>query len=237
MNKIIAIQGKRASGKDTAALFLKYLIDTPKCMHFYWLAKLLNFKSIFNKSKIIKYADPLKKSLACILNIDVSKFEDRDFKENWYFNFQTFELFDGRIKTPKSIKDKEFSRQLAKNNLMLALEYDLSIRQILMFYGTDIMRRFFGDRLWIYSTLKSQDSLVLLISDQRFKVENQVVQQKENHLICHITRSTEGTSQHSSESQIDELLACKEYDLLIDNNGSLKDLFYKCKNIIKYDRN
>jgi hypothetical protein len=46
---IIAIQGKKNSGKDTCAMYLQYLLNTPRVLHFYWLAKLLGFKSPFHK--------------------------------------------------------------------------------------------------------------------------------------------------------------------------------------------
>ena len=45
---IIAIQGYKGSGKDTVALYLKYILGTPRFMHNYKIAKLLNFKPIFN---------------------------------------------------------------------------------------------------------------------------------------------------------------------------------------------
>lgn len=35
----------KLSGKDETAKMLSYLLNTPKFMHHYWLAKLLNFKS------------------------------------------------------------------------------------------------------------------------------------------------------------------------------------------------
>ena len=75
---IISLQGKRASGKDTAALFIKFLLSTPKFLHNYKIAKLLQFRW-FTRWKIIKYANPLKQALSVILNISVERFEDREF--------------------------------------------------------------------------------------------------------------------------------------------------------------
>lgn len=79
---IFAIQGKKNSGKDTCALYLNYLLNTPKCLHMYWLAKLLKFKSPIHKWTIIRYAGKLKEMVAILINVPVERLEDRDFKEN-----------------------------------------------------------------------------------------------------------------------------------------------------------
>lgn len=49
MNNYIVLQGKRAAGKDTAALYIKYLLSTPIIFHCWWVAKLFRFKPLFSK--------------------------------------------------------------------------------------------------------------------------------------------------------------------------------------------
>lgn len=46
---IITLQGNRGCGKDQAAQYLLYLLSTPRFMHFYKIAKFLNFKVPFSK--------------------------------------------------------------------------------------------------------------------------------------------------------------------------------------------
>lgn len=171
--------------------------------------------------------------LAIMLNVSVNKFECRDFKESYYFNFLSYRLvnIDSTNKL-NIISDKSFNRELKKGNLNVALEYDLSIRQILQFFGTDIMRRYFGDRLWIYTTLNSKDNN-LIIADQRFIIENQIVSNnKYNTYIIHIVRDGCVAGMHASEKELEELYQNKQYNILLENNGTLKELFNKCKNII-----
>lgn len=85
---------------------------------------------------------------AILLNVSVEDFEDRDFKENWYFDFNEYKFYHRMIVDKKDmISDKDFSRQLKKCNLDIILQYKLSVRQILQCFGTDVMRRFFGDKL------------------------------------------------------------------------------------------
>ena len=84
------------------------------------------------------------------------RFEDRDFKENLYFSFSKHEFKNVLIlDVSEYLTDKEFSKKIKKGNLDIILEYYLSVRQILQVFGTEVMRRFFGDKLW-KSTKRSQ---------------------------------------------------------------------------------
>lgn len=170
--------------------------------------------------------------LAIMMNVDVSRFEDRDFKEYYYFDFNTYKLMNIKEKSiHNTITDKYFNRELKRNNLNIATDYVLSIRQILQFFGTDIMRRFFGDELWIHTTLNSNHNN-LIIADQRFAIENQIVSNStyRTHII-HVVRDGCTAGLHASERELEELLNSKKYDVLLENNDTLKALFYKCKNI------
>ena len=232
MKNIIAIQGFKGSGKDEVAKYINYILNTPSWMHIYWLAKLLRFQPVFHKWKITRYADALKRMLAIMLNVDVSEFENRDFKENYCFDFSLYQLINiNSVDNPNTISDKSFNRELKKGNLNVAIEYNLSIRQILQFFGTDIMRRYFGDELWIHTTLNSKSNN-LIIADQRFIVENTIVSNsKYNTCIIHIVRNGCVAGMHASEKELEELYQNKKYDILLENNSTLKELFNKCKNI------
>lgn len=76
--------------------------------------------------------------------------EDREFKEYFHVNFNSFVIYDSRLQhTPKCpyISDKNLARELKKGTIDIPLQYDLSIRQLLQFIGTDIFRRIFGDKI------------------------------------------------------------------------------------------
>ena len=227
---IIAIQGYKGSGKDTVALYLKYILGTPWFMHNYKIAKLLNFKPIFNNWHIIRYADNIKKILSIILNVPIKKFEDRDFKENYYVNFNSYTITKSKDNT---IPDEEFMNNINNPNIML--DYNLSIRQILQFFGTEIMRKYFGDKIWVNSTLNIKYKNKI-ISDQRFIVENESLSKiKDDYLIIHIDKPGYGPGLHSSESELTSLLEEKKYDIIIYNNQTLEYLFNLCKWIVYYN--
>ena len=231
MKQIIAIQGLKASGKDETAKYLYYILNTPRIMHCYWLAKLFKFKPINSNWHIVRYAGKLKEILAILMNVPVTNFEDRNFKEHYYFDFVNFQLLhETKVDNKQKITAKLLNRELKKGNLTVALLYTLSIRQILQFFGTEIMRSFFGNQLWVQATLNSNHER-LIIADQRFKIENEISKTKGAYVI-HIKRDGCVVGLHSSEKELEELYQEKRYDVLLDNNGTLKDLFNKCKKII-----
>ena len=216
MRNIISIQGLRNSGKDETTKYINYLLNNPKCLHHYWIGKLLKFKTLYNRWSVDKYASKLKKMLAILINVDEERFEDRIFKEQYYFNFTKYELLhESDVPKRKKLSDR------------VAIDYILSIRQLLQFFGTEVMRKYFGDSLWTLATLKSHSDY-LIVADQRFIIENSISKKLGAYTI-HIERPNCEVSLHSSEKQLIELLNNHNYDVLLKNEGTLKDLFNNCK--------
>lgn len=165
------------------------------------------------------------------MGISVNKFEDRDFKENYHFDFNTFKiLYRPELHPDQLISDKDFNKEIKKGNPNLATEYILSIRQILQFFGTEVMRKYLGDTLWVLATLNDEREN-LIIADQRFIIENAMAKDH-GAFIIHITRPDTEIGLHSSEKELGRLLKTKSYDVLLENNGTLKDLFNNIKEIL-----
>ena len=107
MQKIISVQGNKWSGKDTVAKMLQYLLSTPKILHKYDLyCRLKWFKKDY---KIVRYADKMKEMLAILLNTNVQNFEDREFKEQYYVDFNTLQLIHVDESNINAFKDKILS--------------------------------------------------------------------------------------------------------------------------------
>ena len=226
-SNIIAIAGYKNSGKDTSAEMLRYLLNSPKVFHKYWLYKI--FKNCFKKKyRIVSFAHPLKKTLAALLDIDIKLLNDRYVKEHFYVKFPelTFE-----IDPPKEtrISDQRLEKLLNSKNFSFLTIYNLRIRQLLQVFGTEIMRSYFGDTLWINSTLRRYGNAI--ISDLRFKVEYDEIK-KRNGITLFILNYKTKKGSHSSEKEIEDLLTHSKFDYIIDNNGTLKDLFYRLQSIV-----
>lgn len=222
------MSGLKNVGKDTSANMLRYLLNTPSFLHFYWIYKHFNFLGNFGKWKVTSFAKPLKEVLAIILGVPVEKFEDRDFKENYCVDFNTSKIHKCTDSDVRLLSDKNLSKLIESDSYHIIKTYTLTIRQCLQYFGTQICREFISDKIWINSSLKGNN---LIFSDLRFKKEFEELDYHKSFRVL-IERPGCTPGNHASERQIMELKSEREFEGYINNNGSLKDLFYKVKRLI-----
>ena len=231
MSKIIAISGVRNSGKTTTGDMLRFMLSTPKFLHHYWIYKRFPKLTLKGNWLNVSFAGSLKEMLAVLLRVPVEMFEDRDFKENVFvdFNDLTFHRREN-LKKYQILSDSKFSRKVKEMSIDVRANL-LSIRQLLQYWGTEIQRKYLGDQLWSLTTLKLAEIHDLIISDMRFKVEAEMVKEREGTVI-YIDRPGCEVGNHQSEREAFELYQEGKCDYVIHNNGTLKDLFEKCKEIL-----
>ena len=232
MNKIIAISGTKATGKTTTGNMLRFMLSTPKFLHHYWIYE--RFPKLKLKGNWLKvsFAGSLKQMLAVLLRVPVEMFEDRNFKENVFvdFNDLTFHKREN-LKKYQILSDSKFSRKVKEMSIDVRANM-LSIRQLLQYWGTNVMRVYFGDQLWSLTTLKLAETHDLIISDLRFKVEAEMVKERKG-IVIYIDRPGCEVGNHQSEKEAFELYQEGKCDYVIHNNGTLKDLFEKCEKIVQ----
>ena len=230
MNKIIAISGTKATGKTTTGDMLRFMLSTPKFLHHYWIYKRFSKLRLKGNWLNVSFAGSLKEMLAVLLRVPVEMFEDRDFKENVFVDFNDLTFHRRKdLKKNQILSDSKFSRKVKEMSIDVRANM-LSIRQLLQYWGTEIMRRHLGDQLWSLTTLKLAEIHDLIISDMRFKVEAEMVKERRGTVI-YIDRPGCEVGNHQSEKEAFELYQEGRYDYIIYNNGTLKDLFEKCKEI------
>lgn len=222
------MSGLKNVGKDTSAEMLKFLLNTPSFLHFYWIYKHFNFLGNFGKWKVTSFAKPLKEVLSIILGVPVEKFEDRDFKENYCVDFNTSKIYKCTDPCVRLLSDKNLSKLIESDSYHIIKTYTLTIRQCLQYIGTQICREFISDKIWINASLKGNN---LIFSDLRFKKEFEELDYYNSFRVL-IERPGCTPGNHASERQIMELKAEREFESYVNNNGSLKDLFYKIKRLI-----
>ena len=227
-NNIISFAGFKNTGKDTSASMLKFMLNTPAFLHHYWIYKYFGFLGNFGIWKTTSFAKPLKEVLSIILGVPVERFEDRDFKENYCVDLNTLQI--SRVdpfRTPL-MTDKFFSRVAKELDIDTIRRYNITIRQMLQYVGTNCMRALISEDVWINATLKRDN---IIISDLRFKREFEALDKHKSFRIL-IDRPGCVPGNHASEREISELKANRTFESYINNNGTLKDLFYKIKQII-----
>ena len=222
-SKLLAISGVKGSGKDSVASMLQYCLSVPRIFRQYFFYK--HFKN-WIKPKYIKlaFADPLKKMLAALLNVPVEWFNNRNFKEFCTVHIPTLNFSDD---TSNKITDSKFNK-LVKTLDPSLTEGWLSIRQLMQYFGTEVMQTHFGRKIWINSTLRHGSKKGTIVADLRFKAEAKAIHDL-NGIIIYISRLGYTFGQHASEREMSELLSNNEYDIVIENDGTQEDLFNKVK--------
>lgn len=81
--------------------------------------------------------------LSVLLNVNAKSFDNRFFKENVYYNLKDHNII---FKPDNKISDKTFNKILSTDPSKL-LDKSLTIRQLMQYYGSNIMRKYFGDTL------------------------------------------------------------------------------------------
>ena len=225
---LIAISGVKCAGKDSVTSMLQYCLSVPKIFRQYWIYKYFR-KWISHKYKRLAFADPLKKMLAILLNVPVSKFNNRHFKEDCVVNIPTLDsTLSDFTESNDKLSDPKFNRMVKSLDPEL-IQSNLTIRQLMQYFGTNVMHTYLGRNVWINSTLKHANGPTI-ISDLRFKAEYEAIK-KHNGFVIYVDRPGYWFGQHASEMEMEELLNKNQYDYVINNNGSVEDLFNKVKNL------
>ncbi len=226
---LIAISGTRNSGKDTITQMLQYCLSVPKIFRQYWIYSKF-WKWIKPKYKRLAFADPLKRMLGILLNVPYYKFNNRHFKEDSIINIPTLDYsLSAFTEDTDKMSDSKFNK-LVKTLDPSLIQSNLTIRQLMQYFGTEICRRYFGKDVWVNSTLKHCTG-PSIISDLRFKSEFDAVKSR-NGIVIYVNRPGCEFGEHASEREMEELLNSRVYDIVIDNDGTKEDLFNKIKQLI-----
>lgn len=206
---------------------LEYVLNAPKPLKTYFWYNI--FKKWPGKWNTTAFAKPLKETLSIILNQPLEWFEDRSVKENMYVDLRDLQLIDGWLLDENDIlSENKFSKLIKTGEPLTGY---LSIRQLMQYWGTECVRRFLGDKTWINATLNQCENKNTIVSDLRFKVEYDEVKLR-NGIVIYIERPGCIPGSHSSEREVLEMKDQGLFNYTIQNNGSLKDLFNKIKDIV-----
>ena len=104
---------------------------------------------------------------------------------------------------------------------------NISFRQLLQALG-EAARCQINENFWVYSMLATyQDSDFWIVSDVRYKNEADELLSR-GALLIRITRESNNSDTHKSEVDLDSY---DKFSYIIENNGSLEDLYNKVKKI------
>lgn len=212
--RIIGINGKIGSGKDTIGKIIQYLTSQEAIVKGSF-SDCERFGYSYNVNwEIKKFAGKLKTIASLLTGIPVEKFEDQDFKKtNLSDEWSTVRGLSTRHKARKS----------------------MTVRDLLQKLGTECMRECLHQNVWVnslFADIKKEDKVI--ITDMRFPNEMSSVKER-GGITIRVVRPDLHSSiilSHASERALDNA----KFDYEIMNDGSLDDLVAKVRDILIKER-
>lgn len=205
MTDLIAISGKIGSGKDTVCSMLQTIYKSEKqCVY-------------TNK----KFAHKLKLILSIILDCHIDQLQNNTFKnkqlgEKWWYY---------RTKSGTIIP---YDKDNSLSHIYVLIKP--TPRTLMQKIGTECIRLNINPNIWVFSlfnTYNPQHSK-WIISDMRFMNELDAVNAHEGITIRINRNINHHKDTHASENELDHYT---KWDFVIDNDGTLNDLYKKVYSI------
>lgn len=233
---IIAIAGNACVGKDTVASMFNIINQFNGNITF---DKWLIIKDEY-ENKIKHFAEPLKNVLSMLYNIPIEYLNNREYKDEYWFDLFTYKFIkneDINLKEDKLLYIEDLIKQYNLNQHININRYYykrllIKIRTLLQYIGTNIIRKNLDFDIWSKSIINDciknlSYTNLICIADMRFIQElivlNKITKDNDiNLLSIRVNRiGYDNLISHESEN-ID--FNC---NIVIDNEGTLKDLFDK----------
>lgn len=230
----IAIVGRKGSGKDTTASFIRYFMlggidvstlpdDNKKEDKNYIFRSIMKMSNNSDIS-IIRFADSLKDFLSFIYKIPREHFE-YPYKNNIFYRKdydvqKIIRCFNGVSFGGTDIKPfqpKDDIKDYASIRTIMQLE-------------SEKFKKGFGEDFFIKQLFKKMNQSVVIVPDCRFNNEFEALKDK-GFIFIKIRNPNGEKDSHDSENQAVNI-ADKHFDYVIDNNEDLEKLFYICKDIV-----
>lgn len=233
--KIIGIAGKAHSGKDIAASMIMYqlLVDNPTYIE--WHKRHYVTNALLREDLIIHFADPLKQVLSIITGLSIKQINEN--KDKGYYLWDKQELVEDNYPDDYQLIDIENLSKWWLNSFILSHngKIAISIRTLLQYVGTELMKRRFDKNVWIRPTINKAHEIanrysLCIIPDVRFKDEEEAIHNIGGKII-RIWRDDAHIEYHNSNHSSEEINIFA--DKTIDNNGSLQDLYNEIAKLIK----
>ena len=229
---IIGVAGKANAGKDTTgSMILYHFLKGNTGSYADWLTNRVKFENE-QRIRVKHFADDLKEVVSNMFNITVAQCNDRKYKDERYYCIENGRFYEeSEINRPDFVNITEEKLQFEHiadiRNRNINAHHVIKLRTLIQYIGTDICRNFIDYSIWTRNTLLKARKVarmydICVIADVRFENEAAAIQHDSLYGgLIKINRDNVISSNHKSE-QIDF-----DCEYVIDNNGTLMNLFYK----------
>jgi hypothetical protein len=241
---IVGINGYAGSGKDTVGTIIQYL----KCdnvgsvtleeiikdihNHGWWLAEQSGWE-------VKKFAGKLKQIASILIGIPVEWFENQDFKKTHLGpEWDTWGILRKNGRRQMYIQDKPHDPDSVwlKDLGCTQVHNRMTVREFLQKLGTDGLRDGLHSNTWVNALMADYRSSPTdkvdcdnwIITDTRFSNEAKAIKDNGGIVIRVNRPGVEAINAHPSETGLDNW----NFDMVIENDGTLEDLVWKVRDLI-----
>lgn len=250
MNKLlyIGLNGYAGSGKDTFAQILSFILNTS------YSSKAIAYNAFVEKYVdmpvthpntsalstpncfCIAFADQLKKICSELFCVPLNYFYDNK-SNTWICLNKGFEVT--QIKPIQSSIVTASEYYMNRENYMYSSDpIYMSIRELLVYVGTYMLQQDLTKDVFINIVSKkiiekanNMSYKYVICTDVRFIREMEFIHEH-NGIMINITRDSVSQMNNIAEHELDNI---DDFDFVIDNDGTIEDLFYKAWEIIEND--
>ena len=254
--KYIGIRGERGSGKDLITYIISNILNHMICKEEEptkeqvdkWIKDIIDNENIIheislNNIYIDSFGDAIKTFVAMLLGCDTKYLYDDYYKDHMVINMATFEykIYDNIPDNLILISNEQLSDYLLKKgspDQSLSNIY-ISLRDFILYFGHDVMKRFFGANVWIKSLNSNNIMFENIFTDKTYKIYRDVKTSSEvtyikdrKGIIIKINKS-----HNKKKKGLDILSKDKRIDYIIDIPDNIYDIYDNilkiCKEILK----
>lgn len=253
--KYIGIRGERGSGKDLITYVISNVInyiihnneDPDKEQVDKWIKDIIDNENIIHEISlkyiyIDSFGDTIRTFVSLLLGCDIKYLYDDYYKDHMIINMATFEykIYDDVPDNLVLISNEQLSDFLLKKgspDQILSNIY-ISLRDFILYFGHDVMKRFFGANVWIKSLNSNNAMFENIFIDKTYKIYRDV---KTTSEVTYI-KDRKGiiikiNKQHNKKKKgLDTLSKDKRIDYIINIPTNIYDIYDDilkiCKSIL-----
>ena len=254
----IGIRGHRGAGKDLISYVigctLNYMMvnnQAPnKSQMDSWITDIINNENIIHEVSLKNvyfdsFGDVVKTFVALLLGCDTKYLYDDYYKDRIVIDMSTFkyQIYDTIPEDLALVDNEQLYNILMKQGSpdTAVQRYLITLRDFILYFGQDVMKRFFGTNVWIKSLNLNGNMFENIFNDSSYKIFRDVKTSSEvtyiknkKGIIINVYRKD---SQKKKGFNNNKLLKDKRIDYQIDVPTNVYDIYDNiieiCNNIIQ----